>query len=134
MVSDVSLCSYIRDADYTYICVMNAPIITHTDLSGIDEALKRGHTVLCRDIKGYRKIALIELSSGSVRILVARLSPWEMLSGFDFSRYSRFSVNVPLSAGIMENGEMDTEYYSRHILPHIWQLRQDAVKYGVTDI
>lgn len=113
---------------------MNAPIITHTELSGIDEALKRGHTALCRDIKGSRKVALMELSSGAVKILTQRLSPRDIQREFDFSNYSCFSVNVPLSAGVTNNREMDTEYFSRNILPYIWQVCHDAEKHGVTDI
>ncbi len=113
---------------------MNDPALTHTDLSCLDEALCRGHNVLCSDARIRRKVALMELSSGAVKILVARRSPRDMTDGFDFSNYSRFSVNVPLSAGIMESGEMNATYFSRHIIPHIWQFCHDATTHGVTDI
>ena len=113
---------------------MNEPLIIHTDLSCLDGALCRGHVRLRCDGVPRRKVAVMELSSGAVKFLVPRLSLFDKSRRFDFSHYTRLSVNTPLSSGIMDNGEMDTDYYSRNVLPHIWHFRQDAARHGVTDI
>lgn len=99
------------------------------DITDKDENLRQIETYLT-DSRPPRKIAVIELSTKAVKLLIGKDPEYIKNNSFDFKMFYREGIKTSTGRGLDSKNVMDMNYFRTNVLPSIKKCRRMAVTEG----